>query len=317
MIAPKHVYPDKVIPQASLVSALDEDPRLSAFRIWLKRDRGATEESIRGYVKEASRWLPLLGTDSGSFTAAAIRNVVLNQELRRSRASVRITASVLRSYLRFLASRGECRPELVHAVPSAPRWRLATLPRYINPATIEQIIAACDISTAAGIRDRAVLLLLARLGLRAGDVCRLRLRDIDWANGLLRVSGKNRHVTNLPLPQDAGDAALAYLEQARPSTQQEQLFLHIYAPFKPFASVAAIAKIVARAVARSGLHDIPSGAHIFRHSLATAMLRQGAPLESVGAVLRHRSPDTTAIYAKVDVVMLENVAQQWPGDVSC
>jgi integrase len=258
-----------------------------------------------------------LGIDPAAFDAGTIRAVVLNQEPSRSRASVRMTVTVLRAYLRFLSAQGECRPGLIHAVPPAPLRRLATLPRYASPETIERIIASCDTSTPVGVRDRAILLLLARLGLRAGDVWRLRLADIDWANSELCVHGKSRRRTRLPLPQDAGDAVLDYLERVRPLVREARVFLRIQAPFTPFASSAEIAGIVARALVRTGIEGVPTGSHLFRHSLATAMLRAGANLESVGTVLRHRSPNTTAIYAKVDVAMLETVAQPWLGGESC
>jgi site-specific recombinase XerD len=305
------------IPPVSVVSPPIEEPRVSAFRVWLQRHRGATDETLRRYLQETSRWASGLGDDPAIYNAATIRAVVLNQEPARSRASLRMTVTVLRSYLRFLAAQGECRPELVHAVPPAPQRRLATLPRYASPETIERIIASCDTATPVGIRDRAILLLLARLGLRAGDVWRLRLPDIDWANAQLGVHGKERRSTRLPLPQDVGDALLAYLTQARPLVREERVFLRSLAPFTPFVSSSEIAGIVARALARSGIEGVPTGAHLFRHSLATTMLRAGANLESVGTVLRHRSPSTTAIYAKVDVSMLETVAQPWLGDASC
>lgn len=305
------------IPAVVIATASVEEPRLSAFRGWLKRHRGATDETIRRYLHEASRWATALGANPAAYDAATVRAIVLNQGPLRSRASMRMTTTVLRSYLRFLAAQGDCRPELVGAVPPAPRRRLATLPRYVSPETIERIIGACDPETPVGIRDRAVILLLARLGLRAGDVWRLRLADIDWANATLRVHGKNRRSASLPLPQDAGDAVWTYLERVRPLVRKERVFLRIQAPFTPFASSAEIAGIVARAVARSGIEGVPKGAHMFRHSLATAMLRAGANLESVGTVLRHRSPNTTAIYAKVDVTMLETVVQPWLGDLSC
>jgi integrase len=294
-----------------------EDSRLSAFRLWLSRHRGATDETIRRYLHEASRWLCALGTDAAAYDAATVRSVVLDQEPQRSRASVRLTVTVLRTYLRFLAARGQCRPELVHAVPPAPRRRLATLPRYASPDVIERIVASCDATTPVGVRDRAIVLLLARLGLRAGDVWQLRLADIDWANAVLRVHGKGRRTVRLPLPQDAGDAVLAYLERVRPRVREERVFLRIQAPFRPFASSAEIAGIIARVLDRGGIDGVPTGAHMFRHSLATGMLRAGGSLESVGAILRHSSPNTTAIYAKVDVAMLEKVAQPWLGGVSC
>jgi site-specific recombinase XerD len=305
------------IPAAGVVSKAVEDPRLSAFRLWLGRHRGATDETVRRYLYEASRWLPQLGCDPASYDAATIRGVVLDQEPQRSSASVRMTVTVLRSYLRFLASRSECRPELVHAVPPAQRRRLATLPRYVSPAVIERIVASCDATTPVGIRDRAIVLLLARLGLRAGDVWQLRLADIGWANAELKVHGKGRQTVRLPLPQDAGDAVLAYLERVRPRVREERVFLRIQAPFRPLASSAEIAGIVARVLNRAGIDGVPTGAHVFRHSLATSMLRTGGSLESVGAILRHSSPSTTSIYAKVDVAMLEKVAQPWLGGASC
>jgi site-specific recombinase XerD len=293
------------------------DARLCAFRLWLSRHRGATDETIRRYLHEASRWIQTLGTATAAYDTATVRRVVLDQEPQRSRASVRLTVTVLRTYLRFLAARGECRPELVHAVPPAPRRRLATLPRYASPDVIERIVASCDATTPVGTRDRAIILLLARLGLRAADVWQLRLADIDWTNAVLRVHGKGRRTVRLPLPQDAGDAVLAYLERVRPRVREERIFLRIQAPFRPFKSSAEIAGIVARVLDRGGIDGVPTGAHMFRHSLATSMLRAGGSLESVGAILRHSSPNTTAVYAKVDVAMLEKVAQPWLGGVSC
>lgn len=230
---------------------------------------------------------------------------------------VRKTATVLRSFLRFQASNGRCRPELQHVVPSVVPYRLSTLPRYADQATIERIIAACGNDTPARIRDRAIILLLARLGLRAGDVWLMRITDIDWWQGLLRVHGKGRRSVRLPLPQDAGDAIAAYVDAVRPVVAEERLFLRLGAPFTPFASSSEISGILARHLARAGITGVPSGAHMFRHSLATRLLRQGAGLEAVGAVLRHRSPDTTAIYAKVDIPMLQKIAQPWPGDLTC
>jgi site-specific recombinase XerD len=300
------------------VAAPPEDLHLSAYPTWLRQHCGATDQTIARYVYEVSRWVPTLGADPAIYDATTIRNVVLSQEPNRSRSSVRLTATVLRSYFRFLAARGECRPELYLAVPSVTRRHPAPLPRHASAATIERIIASCDaVSTPVGLRDRAIILLLARLGLRAGDIRRLRLDDIDWANALIYVHGKGRRTASLPLPQDAGDAVLAYIEHGRPMVAQECLFLRVQAPHTPLASSAEISGIVSRVLARGGITGVPTGAHMFRHSLATTMLRTGASLESVGAVLRHQSPGTTAIYAKVDAPMLMRVAQPWPGDASC
>jgi site-specific recombinase XerD len=298
-------------------SVPEEEPRIGAFRTWLVHRCGATNQTVIRYLAESARWLRSLGEDPSRYDAVTIRNIVLDQPTNRSHRSVGLTATVLRAYLRFLAASGACRPELVNAVPKAPRRRNAGLPRFISPAAIERIVTSCPVATPAGVRDRAVILLLARLGLRAGDVCQLRLTDIDWFNALLRVEGKSRRPAQLPLPQDAGDALLAYIEQVRPAVQEDRVFLRIHAPFRPLASSAEIARIVAKARGRAGVEGGPTGAHVFRHSLATAMVRTGSSLESIGAVLRHRSPVTTAIYAKVDVAMLARVAQPWPGDASC
>jgi integrase len=302
---------------AAPANLVAEDPRITAFRAWLKQRCGATDQSIIRYLAEAARWLPSLGLDPGAYDAVMIRQIVLDQPASRSRQSVRLTATALRAYLRFLATSGACRPELVHAVPCPPPRRGAALPRYLSPAAVERIVEACDVTTPMGLRDRAIVLLLARLGLRAGDVCQLKLADIDWTIGRLRVDGKSRRVAALPLPQDAGDALLAYIEQARPVVGEDRVFLRIQAPFRPFASPGEISRIVTMLRRSAGVEAGPSGAHVFRHSLATAMIRTGSSLETIGAVLRHRSPDTTAIYAKVDVTMLARVAQPWPGDASC
>jgi integrase len=195
--------------------------------------------------------------------------------------------------------------------------RLSTLPRHVDPATIERIIAACPTDRPVEVRDKAIILLLARLGLRAADIQNMRLDDIDWRSGHLTVKGKTRRPDRLPLPQDVGDAILAYLAAARPKAAEEHLFLRAQAPFRPFRSSAEIAGIVARTRDRGGIEGVPTGSHIFRHSLATNLLRAGAGLESVGTILRHSSPETTAIYAKVDLPMLMKIAQPWPGEQSC
>lgn len=292
-------------------------PVLDAYRIWLGQVCGATDKTVERYTSEVARWLPELGPDPSCYDASVIRNVVLNQPSSRSRASLRMTATVLHSFLRFQIAIDRCRPELQHAVPFVAPRRLSTLPRYTDEATIERIIAACGTTTPAELRDRAIILLLARLGLRAGDIWQMRIADIDWGQGLLRVHGKGRRTIALPLPQDAGDAVLAYLEQARPVVAEDRLFLCVCAPFKPFASSSEISGILSRLLARAGITGVPTGAHMFRHSLATKLLRKGAGLDAVGAVLRHQSPDTTSIYAKVDIPMLQKIARTWPGDVAC
>jgi site-specific recombinase XerD len=195
------------------------------------------------------------------------------------------------------------------------KWGQAALPRYIDSEAVERVIAACEANTPLGSRDRAVLLLLARLGLRAGDVAQLRLDDLDWRRGRIRVSGKSRTPAWLPLPQDAGDAVLHYLATVRPRAPTDRVFLIMRAPYTPILS-RQITSTAQRAIARSGIVTPSCGAHLLRHSAATAWLRQGLSLQSVGAVLRHSDLDTTAIYAKIDVGSLQQIAAPWPGESS-
>lgn len=288
-------------------------PRLVGFDQWLRHERGATTGTIRRYLPEAGRWLGALGTDPAHYDATIIRSIVLGQGPERSRSSIRMTVTVLRAFLRFTVSQGQCAPSLVHAVPPAVRRRLSTVPRTISVATIEEIVTSCGTGTPVEVRDRAIILLLARLALRAGDVWQLRLSDIDWRAGRLRLHGKGRRATMMPLPQDAGDALLAYIEDVRPAVATDRVFLRTQAPFTPLRSSAEISGIVARILNRGGFSGLPSGAHVFRHSLASAWLRNGADLDQISVALRHASRDTTAIYAKVDIGMLAGVAQPWPG----
>jgi integrase len=246
----------------------------------------------------------------------AIRSIVLSQGEERSRSSVRMTVTVLRAFLRFKIVQNQCAPSLLYAVPSAVSRKLSKVPSTISRAQIEEIIEACGATTPVEIRDRAILLLLARMALRAGDIWHLRLPDIDWRASRLRLRGKSRREVMMPMPQDVGDALLTYIEDVRPIAATDRVFLRIQAPFTPLRSSAEIAGIVSRILGRGGFTGLPTGTHVFRHSLASAWLRDGADLDQIGVALRHASRDTTAIYAKVDVGMLSEVAQPWPGDVS-
>jgi site-specific recombinase XerD len=262
--------------------------------------------------------LPALGEDPATYDAHRIRSVILDQAQNCSRSYLTMMRTALRGYLRFLITRGKCKPWLDQAVPVFAHWRLSSLPRYLTDSEIERVIQTCKTDTALGKRDKAILLLLARLGLRAGDILDMCIADIEWKQGTLRVSGKGHREVRLPLPQDAGDALIEYLDQGRPLADTNRVFVRLCAPFRPFVRSCAISAIVQRALERAGIENPPSkGANLMRHSAATSMLRSGASLESVGAVLRHQSPNTTAHYAKVDVQMLSAIAQPWAGDTSC
>lgn len=312
----RHLIDEGLIPPEAPEGVSAIDPRLTGFSEWLRRERGVTPATERRYLNEAGRWLDRLGATPKDYNAASIRSIVLEQDEERSRSSVRTTVTVLRAYLRFAIIQGECAPSLFHAVPPAVRRKLSTLPRTIPTAKIEEVIASCRTDTPVEIRDRAILLLLARLALRAGDIWQLRLADIDWRASRLRLHGKGRRGVMMPLPQDAGDALQSYIEDARPMVASDRVFLRIQAPFTPLRSSAEIAGIVSRILNRGGFTDLPTGSHVFRHSLASAWLRGGADLDQIGVALRHTSRDTTAIYAKVDIEMLAEVAQPWPGYAS-
>jgi site-specific recombinase XerD len=292
--------------------------RVAEFQDWLRHHRGISERTVDRHGRMVMRLLAGLGNDPGSYDAELVRRVILREVQRCSRPNIKTMTTALRGYLRFLTAQGICRPWLDRAVPTVPQWRLSALPRYLPPADVERLIVSCDLTKTHGIRDRAILLLLARLGLRAGDILGMRLDDVAWDEGTLRVRGKGRREVRLPLPQDAGDALLNYLERARPHVDTDSIFLRSSAPYRSFAAPGAISDVVKLALKRAGITGAPSrGANLLRHSAATGMLRAGATLDAIGAVLRHRSADTTAHYAKVDVAMLLQVAQPWPGDASC
>lgn len=311
-----HLIEGGLLPPKAPDDVSEEDPRLTGFSDWLRRERGATSETVRRYLNEAGRWLDDLGATPKEYNAADIRSIVLGQGEERSRSSVRMTVTVLRAFLRFKIVQNQCASSLLYAVPSAVSRKLSKVPSTISRDQIEEIIKACGSATPVEIRDRAILLLLARVALRAGDIWQLRLPDIDWRASRLRLHGKSRREVMMPMPQDVGDALLTYIEDVRPIAATDRVFLRIQAPFTALRSSAEIAGIVARILDRGGFTGLPTGTHVFRHSLASAWLRDGADLDQIGVVLRHASRDTTAIYAKVDVGMLAEVAQPWPGDVS-
>ena len=289
--------------------------RLRRYAVWLEHHRGIGEGSIRRHVRLIAGMMSELGDDPCTYDVALIRRVLLKKMQPRSRNYAVKLTSAMRMYLRFLASEGSVPGALIAAVPSAPRWSLSALPRYISPEDIERSIACCG-DHPVGVRDRAILLLLARLALRAGDIVALRLGDIDWDRAWIRVSGKTRREAVLPLPQDAGDALHAYIARVRPRIDEEKVFLCAQAPWRALADSSIVSSLARRALDRAGVKTFASrGAHVFRHSQATSLLRSGATLDVVQALLRHTSPNTTMIYAKTDAVMLQEVAQPWIGRI--
>ena len=302
-----------VVPPRPAPAGEEPGRRLARFLVWLRRHRGIGEQTLQGYRKAMRVLLPLLGDDPDRYSATLIRTTVQHRLETASRDVVGRETTALRLYLRFLALDGRCRPGLAAAVPTVPRQRFSTLPRHLPRDEIERIIASCDRATPKGLRDHAILLLLARLALRPGDVAGLRLGDLDWDQAVVRVSGKSRRAAVLPLPQEVGAALRAYILQARPVVATEQVFLRLLPPRHRPLSGAGVSGVAQAAIARSGVvaEGLPAG-YLFRHSAATNLLRDGTPLEVISTLLRHQSTQTTAIYARVDVRMLRDVAQPWP-----
>jgi integrase/recombinase XerD len=286
---------------------------LGPFRDWLLGHRGLAMVTVERHERLLTRMLPALGIDAGEYNAALVRRVILDQIRGCRPAHAKTIVGALRVYLRFLATSGTCQPGLDHALPTVAEWKLSSLPRYLDSQQVARLIDSCSKDGRQGWRDRAIVLLLLRLGLRAGDIASMRPTDIDWQEATLLVRGKGRRDVRLPLPQDAGDAVLDYIEHARPQAAIDRVFLCAKAPFRPLRSGITVSDIVRAALRRAGIEDPPThGANLLRHSAATMMLRAGATLDEIGTVLRHKSPDTTAHYAKVDIAALQQIAQPWP-----
>ena len=245
--------------------------------------------------------------------ASDVTRFVVQQAQRLGPGRTKLLVTALRSLLRFLHLTGRTRTDLARCVPRVADWRHAHLPKYIPAADVQRLLRSCDLRRAAGRRDHAVLLLIARLGLRACEVVRLTLDDLDWKAGEVLVRGKGSRLDRLPLPREVGDALVTYLRDARPCGVSRHVFLCARAPRRGFSNSSTVSTIVRRAIERAGLQPPGMGAHLLRHSLATTLLRRGAPLAEIGSLLRHRSPDTTALYAKVDLASLRELALPWPG----
>jgi integrase/recombinase XerD len=286
------------------------------FHSWGVEHRGLAGTTLQLYEEVIIDLVATLGSDPASYTARCLRDYVIERArphgLRRGETIV----CAVRSFLRFLVATGRCREGMPDAIPRFASWKLSSLPRYLEHEIVQRVIDACPPTTAAHRRDRAILLLLSRLGLRAGDVASLTVSDIDWRNARVAVSGKSRRREWLPLPQEVGDAILDYLRQGRPAANPSRVFLTTRAPYRPLRN-GTVSKIADTAIRRAGVASPSHGAHVFRHSAATAMLRQGVSLPSIGAVLRHRLPDTTLQYAKTDFASLIEVAMPWPEVTSC
>lgn len=289
------------------------------YRRYLLQERGLTEATLVNYVPFAEQLLSnRFGQSDISLTELTATDITKflqkrAQQLSRGRAKLLVTA--LRSFLRYLRHQGEISLDLAGCVPPVAIWSLSTVPKFLPAGSVQRVLDGCERNTPDGKRNYAVLLLLARLGLRACEVVALDLEDIDWDHGRLIVRCKGGRWAQMPLPSDVGEAIAIYLRSGRPRCVCRRVFLRHRAPIRGFAHSITVSTIVRRALIRTGIDSARKGAHLFRHTLATDLLRQGASLDEIGELLRHRSPNTTAVYAKVDLTALRTLALPWPGGV--
>ena len=294
------------------------DTYLQQYEDYLRRDRGLTINSIHVYVPFIRDFLSTQAIQTGCLSEDVIdplkiRSFLVAQTKDRSGEYTRLLATSLRSFFRFLFFTGETARDLSSSVPMVRKYRMSAPPSFLSPEQTESILAATDRSTSSGRRDYAVLLLLARLGLRAGEVVSLKLDDIQWRAGEIVIWGKGRMVDHLPLVADVGEALAAYVRDDRGVSSSRQVFLRTWAPRVGLTGPAAVGHIVRLALARAGIRRSGRGAaHLFRHGLGTKMIRHGASLTEIAEVLRHRSQNTSAIYSHVSLEALRMVAQPWP-----
>lgn len=308
--------PSPVAPQSPIERVVQE------YRDHQLNDRCLGEPTVAGYVAAIRRFLANASAsgpgDLQKLTVSQINGFVIKETTTRGRKQCQLAASALRSFLRFLMMTGRLKKDLAPHVPAVAGWLASGLPHYMEAADVEILLKSCDRRTDPGKRNYAILLLLARLGLRAGEVSKLELRDLDWRCGEIHIRGKGGRVDRMPLPQDVGKAIVDYLKCRHPESQSKRVFLHARAPFLELVATPpnSVSSIVRRALKQAHLNPPHRGAHILRHSLATRMLGKGASLFQIGQVLRHAHIWTTEIYAKVDLTSLRKLAQPWPGGAS-
>jgi site-specific recombinase XerD len=289
----------------------------SEFRLYLRQERALAATTQVAYTAFVSDFLAehfgAGPVNLSRLCAADITRFVRRRAGTIQSKRIQLMTTALRSFLRFVRYRGDIDKNLAACIPAVANWKQSTLPRALPPDQIEQVLNSVDRKTAMGRRDYAILLILARLGLRAGEIRALTLEDLDWKEGLITVRGKAGRFSQLPLPKDVGAAIADYLRYGRVTTNSRCVFLRAKAPAGGFQGQSGVGSMVRHALKRAGIDSPRKGAHQFRHALACQMLKQGASLSEIGELLRHRSPQTTAIYAKVDLDSLASLALSWPG----
>jgi site-specific recombinase XerD len=310
-----------VVPQRHAMTPLAPlEPWLAAYDAYLAHVVGLALSTRQYYRRMVRRFvMTCFGAEAPNWqavTATMIPAFVRQEATQCQGAGRKLPGVAVRSFLRFLVFRGELRPGLEAAAPSPPQWRHAALPSRLTPEEVERVLAVYHDGTASSLRNRAMLMCLARLGLRAQDVIMLRLDDIDWADGRFTLCpGKTRRARSLPLPQDVGQAVVAYIQGGRPRSESRQVFLRCRPPFQPLTN-SAVGWVVRQAFQQAGLVTCPGVAsHLFRHTAASQMLNHGASFKEVADVLGHQSIQTTGIYAKLELEALAAVALPWGGAV--
>lgn len=290
---------------------------LEKYRRYLREERGLAEASLRNMLMFVDRFLeeiyPRDHVDFAELKAVEITTFVRRQAKELSSVQAKHLVTALRGFFRYLRHCGEISTDLAGCVPRVPDYSFSAVPKFLPAGSLEKILRRTDRSTPRGRRDYAILMLLARFGLRTSEIVRMELEDVDWELGEITVRGKGGRWSKLPLPLDVGQSIAAYLQHDRPICSTRRLFVTQRAPITGLSSGCAIVKTVTRSLSRAGVVSERKGGHLFRHTLATEMLRREASLREIGEVLRHRKPDTTRIYAKVDFRALRNLAQPWPG----
>lgn len=307
-----------IVPPESRLAPSRIEVLVEAFREFLARERQAAHLTQMNYLPTVRLFLREClyeaDPDSARLTPKDVIDFVRRHARDAGPQSAKHLLTSLRMFFRFLRFQGKITVDLISCLPTVPNWRQTGLPMVLKADEVERILKSCDRSRPPGRRNYAILILLARLGLRAGELLRLTLDDLHWETGEITVGGKGKRWDRLPLPDDAGRALVEYVKQERPPSASRRLFLRSKAPLVPWTTSGAISSVVRRAIGRAGVRvERTAGAYLFRHTLATRMLARGASLLEIGEILRHRSIDTTAIYAKVDLSRLRALALPWPG----
>jgi integrase/recombinase XerD len=294
------------------------DQVVQEFKTYLQDQRGLAAITIAGYAPYVGLFLRKRFGDHAvrleDLRADDVFGFVRQESGLTQLERMKSITKALRSFFKYAHYRGLIGTDLAAAVPRVAGWSMPAIPRAISADQVRKLLSGVDRGNAKGRRDYAILLLLARLGLRSGEVAHLELEDIDWTSGTLQVRGKGRQ-SRFPLPQEVGRAIVGYLQHGRPATASRRLFVRTKAPFRGFRDSTPIAGIVRSAIERAGVQAPTRGAHQFRHGLATEMLRRGLSLKEIGDVLGHRKIQVTKIYAKVDIHALRTIALGWPGGV--